>query len=262
MRPKKAQIQQGRGPTPPPPSASMHASNAQSTLGKIQTKDKGAASSVASTVGIEPTPSMTRPLCTSSMQRYRCGVKPIPKPPAPGRRHTVGRRTTRSSPTPRTTTVHGAACVVASTVRDGSRGRAHCGAGPPCTFRYAPSPAQTPTKIILLDGTQVSIDYNTRATHSGPPQATPLRASYPRPPPPGPRMIPLYYTDDTQHLPRKTFGTLPHHRNIHGGIFRFNAISPLAPFQQTTQAPLHRLRLSALAQAHDPTELDLTRMTR
>ena len=103
---------------------------------------------------------------------YNIHVKPIPKPPAPGRRHTVGRRTTRSDPAPRTTTVHGAACALASTVRDGSRGRAHCAAGPPCTFRYAPSPAQTPTKIILLDGTQVFIDYNTRATHSGPPQAT------------------------------------------------------------------------------------------
>ena len=155
---------------------------------------------------------------------------------------------------------HRAACVVASTSREDA---AHCGAGPPCTFRYAPIPSQTPTTNNPPRWYPSIHRHNTRTTHSGPPQATPLRASNPRPPPSGPQMIPLYYTDDTQYLPLKIYSTLPHYRNRHRGHFTLkpNPPPPPAPAHQITQEPLFRPRLIALAQTHDPAELNLLRLS-
>ena len=118
-----------------------------------------------------------------------------PIPPAVGTWQSLGGGT-RFSPRPRGTLhqhqhAHRAACAVASTSRGDA---AHCEAGPPCTFRYAPPSfptANNPPRWIP------SIYYhNTRTTHCEPPQAT-LRASNPGRPASGPLMIPLYYTEDT-----------------------------------------------------------------
>ena len=84
---------------------------------------------------------VTRPPCTSSMLYYRCAEKPH-------RNHhlwATGKpgQTKYSKPTPHQHQhAHRAACAVASTSREDA---AHCGAGPPCTFRYAPIPELSPT---------------------------------------------------------------------------------------------------------------------
>ena len=106
--------------------------------GTIKKSKRGAAGAIVSTPGIEPTPSGTKPPCTSSMLRYRCGRKPetktttlqwkIPPPVLCGRALTVYQEQQlfmgRLAPSPPR---------FATGCDDG----AHYGAGPPCIFRYA-----------------------------------------------------------------------------------------------------------------------------
>ena len=126
------------------------------------------------------------------MLRYRCGEKPHQNHQLRVTGKPWGQ--TKHSPAPHQHQhAHRAACAVASTSREDA---AHCGAGPPCTFRYAPIPSQTPTTNNPPRWYPSIHRHNTRTTHSGPPQATPLRASNPRPLPSGPQIIPLYYTED------------------------------------------------------------------
>ena len=106
--------------------------------GTIKKSKRGAAGAIVSTPGIEPTPSGTKPRCTSSMLRCRCGRKPVTKtttlqwkirlPVLCGRALTVYLEQQlfmgRPAPSPpRSATGRGDA--------------AHRGVGPPCTFRYA-----------------------------------------------------------------------------------------------------------------------------
>ena len=60
-----------------------------------------------------------------------------PLPPAAGDRQTLGGLTKHPPAPHQHQHAHRAACAVASTSREDA---AHCGAGPPCTFRYAPIP--------------------------------------------------------------------------------------------------------------------------
>ena len=157
-----------------------------------QPNDERAASSVASTVGIEPTPRVTRPPCTSSMLCCRCGGNPHPNhqlsvsgylwrgtrfsPPATEARYTnINALIGRPAPSPPRATV---------TQRT-------AGLGPRALSGMLLPIAKNPPRW------NPSFYYhNIRTTRCEPPQAT-LRASIPRHPASGPLMIPLCYTKDT-----------------------------------------------------------------
>ena len=107
-------------------------------FGTIKKRKKRAAGAIVSTPGIEPTPSGTKPPCTSSMLRYRCGTITeiqtttlqweIPPLPFVGRALSVYQEEQLFMVWPAPSPPRSA------TGRDDG---AHCGAGPPCTFRYA-----------------------------------------------------------------------------------------------------------------------------
>ena len=200
---------------------------------------------------------VTGPPCTSSMLRYRCGEKPhqnhqlqVTGIPRGGNRTTLQPHTNintligRPAPSPPR---------AAETQRT-------AGPGPRALSGMLLSQHRPQQQIIRLDGTQVSIATTQELPIAG-------RHSYPAPgiEPPLPA---VGAADDTIVLYRRY--TTPGTQNIQlapappkqpQGPLHAQSNPPLAPAQQVMQEPLFRPRLSALAQTHDPAELNLPRLS-